>query len=95
VATLRGGHGRLHAGGPATGDQHPAGASHGRNRAKLQLAPCGWVLNAGDGIARVVVADTGLVAGDAGADVLWPAAFALFAISGSEIIARVMPHMSA
>ena len=41
------------------------------------------------------MADAGLVAGDAGADVLAQPAPALFGISGSQIIARVMPHRSA
>ena len=41
------------------------------------------------------MADAGLVAGDAGADVVGALACALFGISGSQIIARVMPHMSA
>ena len=67
-------HGRgLHAARAAARDQDLAPVLGRLARAIGQLAPGLRALNAGDGIAHDQVADTGLVAADAGADVVEPA----------------------
>ena len=60
----------LHAPRPAAGDEHALAAAGGLHRAVIELAPRLGMLDAGDGIAQMEMPDAGLVAGDAGADVV-------------------------
>ena len=72
VAALGSNRGRLHAGGSAAGDDDPLSLGSRVSRAVGQLAAGLRMLDAGDRIAHVEMADAGLVAGDAGADVVEP-----------------------
>src|ERR1700721_162860 len=65
---------RLHAGRSAADDHDLLAARGGGQSPETQLPPAGWILDAGDGISLVEVPDAGLIAGDAGADIVGCAA---------------------
>ena len=97
MAARGGDGGRLQAARAAADDQHAAGASPPDGAATvLELAPGLGVLDARDRVAGVEVADAGLVAADAGADVVELAGPRRRSGScGSQISARVMTQASA
>src|SRR5690606_2055844 len=68
---------RLHPAGTAAGDENPAPRRRGLAIAIDQLAAAFGELDAGDRIAEVEMPDAGLVAADAGADVVEPAGLGL------------------
>ena len=70
VPALGGNRRRLHAAGSAAGDHAPSSCGRRRQRAVGQLAPGLRMLDAGDRIAEMEMPDAGLVAADAGADVV-------------------------
>ena len=78
LMTAGGKHGcRLHPGRTAAGDQHPFRLPGASELAIGELAAGLGVLDAGDRIALVEMADTGLIAGDAGADIVGAALLGL------------------
>ena len=70
VAALRSDGRRLHAGRPAAGDEHPLAPRRALHDAVKELTAGDRVLDAGDRQALVEMPDAGLIAGDAGADVV-------------------------
>ncbi len=70
VASFCGDGGGFHADGAASGDQDGAAVDGGCPAPVAEFPPGFGMLDAGDRIPRVEVADAGLIAGDAGTDVV-------------------------
>ena len=70
MAAFGGGDRRLHAGRAAADHHHPLALRRRRQRAVAQFAPGFGMLDAGNRQAAMEMADAGLVAGDAGADIV-------------------------